>query len=331
VIFQLLLSGIGAGSELPGLTNRKRPLSPCNPLPAPIQFQNILIFLATTGNFPLLPQDKKTYRLGFTEVYRASAGFDSWRSGAPGAFAPVKCSAQPEKKLLRRGVPHPRFSLRGVAGDRGTGRMVSGTAPEKLWKDRSMTGVGQKFKGFAEAELATVPSLEIQRMKSVPDPVPRLMTAADSEICLPSGAYQILDFGTNLTGFIGARIRCAAPVRLWMTFDEPLTAGDVDFKRLGCINLIAWDLAPGEYDVESFEPYTLRSTGAAAASRSRVDSLRWNGGARGSRFAPALVSPAHSPSKIGDRFVRGVPQPSLFPCRSDHIRRKRHDRPTNPN
>ena len=130
---------------------------------------------------------------------------------------------QPEKKLLQRGVPYPRFALRGVASGSGSGRMVPGAAPEKLWKDRSMTGVGQKFKGFAETELVTTPSLEIQRMKSVPDPAPRVMRAADSEIRLASGAYQILDFGNNLTGFIGARIRCVAPVRLWMTFDELLT------------------------------------------------------------------------------------------------------------
>ena len=199
-----------------------------------------------------------SFQRTFTEVYRASPGFDSWRSGVTGAFAPLKCSMQPEKKLLQRGVPYPRFALRGVASGSGSGRMVSSAAPEKLWKDRSMTGVGQKFKGFAETELVTTPSLEIQRMKSVPDPAPRVMRAADSEIRLASGAYQILDFGNNLTGFIGARIRCVAPVRLWMTFDELLTAGEVDFKRLGCINLIAWDLAPGEYDVESFEPYTLR-------------------------------------------------------------------------
>ena len=32
----------------------------------------------------------------------------------------------------------------------------------------------------------------------------------------------------------------------------------MDFKRLGCVNVVAYDLEPGTYEVESFEPYTMR-------------------------------------------------------------------------
>jgi alpha-L-rhamnosidase len=34
--------------------------------------------------------------------------------------------------------------------------------------------------------------------------------------------------------------------------------GDVDFKRLSCVNAIALELEPGSYEFESFEPYTLK-------------------------------------------------------------------------
>ena len=32
----------------------------------------------------------------------------------------------------------------------------------------------------------------------------------------------------------------------------------MDFRRLGCVNAVTWDLQPGDYDIESFEPYTAR-------------------------------------------------------------------------
>ncbi len=67
-----------------------------------------------------------------------------------------------------------------------------------------------------------------------------------------------MDFGRNLTGFIGAKVTCRSKTRLFLTFDEILSKDDVDFKRLGCVNIIAYELQPGTYELESFEPYTLR-------------------------------------------------------------------------
>jgi alpha-L-rhamnosidase len=67
-----------------------------------------------------------------------------------------------------------------------------------------------------------------------------------------------VDFGTNLTGFIGAKITCNKATRLFVTFDEILSDGDVDFKRLQCVNIVLYEVEPGTHQVETFEPYTLR-------------------------------------------------------------------------
>jgi alpha-L-rhamnosidase len=75
---------------------------------------------------------------------------------------------------------------------------------------------------------------------------------------LSAWTWKFLDFGRNLTGFLGQRVSCRTKTRLAVTFDEILSEGDVDFKRLGCVNIISYELAPGDYDLESFEPYTLR-------------------------------------------------------------------------
>ena len=62
-----------------------------------------------------------------------------------------------------------------------------------------------------------------------------------------------------MTGFLGARIDCPVKTRLWFVFDEILSDDvDVDFRRLGCCNIVDYVLEPGTYDVESIEPYTAR-------------------------------------------------------------------------
>jgi len=81
---------------------------------------------------------------------------------------------------------------------------------------------------------------------------------ATPEIALKPNTFHTVDFGVNLTGFIGATLNVRAKTRLFATFDEILTDNDVDFKRLGCVNIVLYELEPGRYHVESFEPYTLR-------------------------------------------------------------------------
>src|SRR5690606_23226821 len=70
--------------------------------------------------------------------------------------------------------------------------------------------------------------------------------------------FALLDFGVNRTGFLGFRLRCATPARLYAAFDEVLTDGMVDARRLRCLNVLDVQVEEGEYEVETFEPYTLR-------------------------------------------------------------------------
>ena len=75
---------------------------------------------------------------------------------------------------------------------------------------------------------------------------------------LAAQSYRTLDFGVNLSGFLGARVTARKPTRLFATFDEILSDGDVNWRRLSCVNIVAWELAPGTHTLQSFEPYTLR-------------------------------------------------------------------------
>ena len=72
---------------------------------------------------------------------------------------------------------------------------------------------------------------------------------------LDKGIYK---FECNSTGFIGATVQVNAPSKVTFTWDEILMDGDVNIRRLGCNSVITYELQPGQYILESFEPYTLQ-------------------------------------------------------------------------
>ena len=176
-----------------------------------------------------------------------------WRLPGPPAEA-ARCVAVAAKPLAPRRVPYPTFDVRRPVAHTAGGEVAKGDLPQKVWKDRSLTGIGPQLAGFPEAELATIPSIELQTVKNASS----RPAAAAMPFPLKANSYRTLDFGVNLSGFIGAKITAHEKTRLFATFDEILTEGDVDFKRLSCVNVVLYELEPGAYAVESFEPYTLR-------------------------------------------------------------------------
>ena len=70
---------------------------------------------------------------------------------------------------------------------------------------------------------------------------------------------DIYAFECNSTGFLGIKVKVEEPTRLQVRFDEVLDSnGNVDCKRLICNAFIIYELQPGEYTIESFEPYTMK-------------------------------------------------------------------------
>ena len=176
-----------------------------------------------------------------------------WQLPGPPAET-VRCAITAPRSLAARGVPYPAFEVRQPVAHIAEGEVKEFAAAKNIWKDRSLTGIGPQLGGFPEAELAAIPSIELQQIKNLGGrPAP-----GSQSFMLKKNTYRIVDFGTDLTGFIGARITARARTRLYVTFDEILSGGDVDFKRLSCVNAIRYDLEPGDYAVESFEPYTAR-------------------------------------------------------------------------
>ena len=70
---------------------------------------------------------------------------------------------------------------------------------------------------------------------------------------------NIYAFEGNSTGFLGVKVKVEEPTRLQVRFDEVLWEdGNVNASRLGCRAYIIYELQPGDYTIESFEPYTMQ-------------------------------------------------------------------------
>jgi len=194
----------------------------------------------------------------FIEAYRLQPGFDTWRTKPGAPLVRTQCAILATEKLLPRSVPCASYALRQPVRNVSSGTLGRGVKPGELWRDRSLTDIGPALGGFAESELELVPTIELQEISSSSRQEIDRPLLSSERLHLAGNSYHILDFGTNLTGFIGARLTVRKKARLFITFDEILTSGDVDFKRLGCASVISCEMPPGIYEFESFEPYTLK-------------------------------------------------------------------------
>jgi alpha-L-rhamnosidase len=229
--------------------------------------------LASTGGggqpfeATLLPQrvqkvQRYTFQRAFSEVYHLDSQSAQWREHLEAPFEPVRCAVSALRKLIPRRVPNPAYAKRQPELLAAEGSFKWGaTAPKSLAADRSIPSaarIGPDLLGYTESELTEIPYLELQKTETTINNRTDEPYVSDQPMRLSAGQFKTLDFGTNLPGFFGAHVSVHAPTKLYFTFDETLIDGDVDFKRLMCVNIVAYTLAPGVYHLETFEPYALR-------------------------------------------------------------------------
>ena len=134
----------------------------------------------------------------------------------------------------------------------------------KVRQDRALTlpGKSKSFKGFPLAELEVNSSFLAQRLVSSDR---RAATSAEKMAMafpMTEGQSIVFDNGLNDTGFPGLCVEVKKPGRLVLQFDEVLGAtGEArGLQRYrDCCNVIVWDFTQcGVYEVDAFEPYTMR-------------------------------------------------------------------------
>lgn len=73
---------------------------------------------------------------------------------------------------------------------------------------------------------------------------------------MENGVYK---FKCNSTGFLGLRLKVNEPTSVRFAFDEILNKdGHISPNRQGCYIYLTYELQKGEYELESFEPYTMQ-------------------------------------------------------------------------
>jgi alpha-L-rhamnosidase len=206
---------------------------------------------APSGGFQgrVLPERvRKTERYSFQRTFS-----EAYRLSPPTRFVAAPLADAPPVTLLPRRVPYPAFALRRPTRVVAEGATQPAAPTRKLWRGRSRTSVG-----YPEAEFEVDNSTLAQSVDYTPTANSARALNGPLYAELQPARYTLVDFGVNLTGFIGLQLSAKAPARLLVTFDEVLTKSDVDFRRLNALNAVVLDLAPGTYRFETLEPYTLR-------------------------------------------------------------------------
>jgi len=74
---------------------------------------------------------------------------------------------------------------------------------------------------------------------------------------LPNGVYE---FEKDYTGFIESKLTVKKPSKITLYWDEILVNGEIQKGRLPnhILSFVKYNLSPGEYTLETFEPYTLK-------------------------------------------------------------------------
>ena len=227
---------------------------------------SVVLYTGENGHFEafeikerLQKVERYSFQRTFTEYYRLQKGHDQWRADINQQIGKVELVQFPRINLLPRHVDLPHFDLLTPKLVHASGTFTR-KIPEQYYKDRSLVNISNQFKGYPESELEVVPSQRIQELILVTKENMNSLYDDSSSLELKKNDFSILDFGINKTGFIGAKISCREPTEIWFHFDEMLTEGDVNSKKRipDVNNQVVYELQPGEYTIETFEPYTLK-------------------------------------------------------------------------
>lgn len=202
--------------------------------------------------------ERYSFQRPFTEYYRMTENSNQWRSTVEAPAEPLKLAAQPNVDLLPRNLLLPEFEVVHPVEIYSQG-VIAFQKPEKYRKDRSLTNISEKLKGYPETELEVLPSQMMQEIISEKMDTLR-QPFGGNLVGLKENEFATFTFSANLSGFIGAKVSCTMPSKLVFYFDEMLTGGDVVTKRrMGDVNnQVVYELAPGTYNLETFESYTFK-------------------------------------------------------------------------
>lgn len=196
---------------------------------------------------------------GFTEAWRLRPGYDDWRLRPDAVIAETLVEAVAPAVLQPRRLPLPTLDESSPVAVIAGGTASPGQeGPLFKWETWMRQDSGGSFAGFPRVDWDVDPSGEIASWACRADPS-FVSTNVNEPLDLTAGTWRILDFGVNRVGFVHCRVECRQSAVLYLLGDEILDArGDVDGRRNEFFNGARYELAPGTYDLLTFEIMTLR-------------------------------------------------------------------------
>lgn len=223
--------------------------------------------IAATGNrsfaaYRLRERIQKVQRYSFqrtfVEAYRLNDRSADWFSSRTCRKKSEPVEVLLPKKFVERGVPYPKWEKRQPVALTASGILTPQKNPKLRW-GREWKGPRPEFKAFPAGKTTVYPSHELEALRSIIRSRRIQPFLPVEQVSVKENEFKVFDFGTNLTGFIGLRVECKKPVDLYLAFDELAEpTGDVSLVRYHCANVVKYSLAPGQYDLETIEPYTLK-------------------------------------------------------------------------
>lgn len=228
------------------------------------QGDNVLCATGSSSNpfvgFDLNYKHKKverySFQRGFTEAYKLTSHSLDWIVKKENTLTPYEVEILENKTLITRGVPMPTFEKVLPTKVIMDGKIDLQKPIENPWVNKNVAPRAT-FLAYPFDQLEYSPPKDFQQMTIEKG------ESKDEKCSFPiqinSAQYKAFDFGRSMTGFVFLKLKIEEPTKVFITFDEMLRNNMVDWKRLGCHNVIALELTEkGEYEFESIEPYTFR-------------------------------------------------------------------------
>ena len=187
-----------------------------------------------------------SYQRTFGEAYRLAPGW-------AGAEPPL--AQRPSVRVIERIAAYPKFEVIDGLKPMSTTE-VSWKEPATFRKARWIDDTKPWVKCYKSQEL------EVNLWRELQCALVRLgeqgTTGRTGVSPVHAGHGVQYDAGINTTGFIGLDVECRKAGTLYVAFDEILMEGVVNPLRYTVCNAIRYDMVPGKYRIENFEPYTFR-------------------------------------------------------------------------
>lgn len=213
-------------------------------------------FVGYDLNYKYKKVERYSFQRGFIEAYRLNLQSLNWISKKENVPTPYEVEILENKALIPRGVPIPTFEIVSPQKIIIEGKVDLQKPIEHPWINKSVepraTFLGYPFDQLEYSPPKDFQTMTIEKGVLIAKPI-------SPPVVINNSSYNVFDFSRGMTGFIYAKIKVEEPTKIFITFDEMLRNEMVDWKRLGCHNLIALNfLEKGEYKFESIEPNTFR-------------------------------------------------------------------------